>query len=610
MNLSNIIKHFKIDLNIIKKDYAAEPYIGEEEFEHYQNGELDKEHGPPPHFHYQNCSDRYLLKDADEANYCAPQRSEEIVPIYLEDAKRNEKCFIVGCLIKKGDISVNEPVTTIDGRELRVKPKVWDELDLVLDYDELFFRDSQQDDVTLKGKIGSYEFFTGLAVGIYGTLRDNYEFYVDNIIHPLLPEYVDRPLLEEDVYIIILSGFNFFKACPLVLRQLNHFCDVLNSEKYYNKIARMVIAGNNSDTVCFCEDCQGDRLKDIGFHDDTLALRTANALKRLFPHIDIDVMPGDTDPVSATFPQQPLHKALFESYKIPTEKKLIKDEEIIDRMKNRKRKRGRDESDNEVEIIEVGVAAVNQERTVVPMMNAQPINDQIPKDIIQEADDIYIPADFDDDIPEVVGGTGIPSPSPSEKKYSAIFSQETIVLTDDSVKVKGNEAKQKYFREAYNEEYGIAVDNWLLDRVGRNPSFQRQITPVTNPYCFKVMGVEIHGTSGQNVDSLRKVTQKENLPLDFLNGFLKSGHLFPTAPDYLDLLPYTCDNGKDPLALDQMPHIFFAGNQNEFATKLIDYGNNRKVRLIYIPKYNETQTMIAVNLRTLQTSQIIPRHRI
>uniref|UniRef100_A0A914YC25 Uncharacterized protein n=1 Tax=Panagrolaimus superbus TaxID=310955 RepID=A0A914YC25_9BILA len=74
MNLPDIIKKFKIDLKTVKKDYADEPYIGEEEIEHYQNGELDKEYGPPPNFQYQNCSDRYLLKNADEVNYFDQQR--------------------------------------------------------------------------------------------------------------------------------------------------------------------------------------------------------------------------------------------------------------------------------------------------------------------------------------------------------------------------------------------------------------------------------------------------------------------------------------------------------------------------------------------------------
>uniref|UniRef100_A0A914XWA1 DNA polymerase alpha/delta/epsilon subunit B domain-containing protein n=1 Tax=Panagrolaimus superbus TaxID=310955 RepID=A0A914XWA1_9BILA len=167
-----------------------------------------------------------------------------------------------------------------------------------------------------------------------------------------------------------------------------------------------------------------------------------------------------------------------------------------------------------------------------------------------------------------------------------------------------------YYKETYNEEYGIAVDNWLLDRVGRDPNFQRQITPVTNPYCFKVMGVEIHGTSGQNVDSLKRVKRSGNETLYFLHAIIQCGHIFPTAPDYLDLLPYPCKDGKDPVALDQLPHIFFAANQKKFATELVDYGNNQKVRLIAIPKYVETEAMVVVNLRTLQTSQIIPHRRI
>uniref|UniRef100_A0A914Z5M3 DNA polymerase alpha/delta/epsilon subunit B domain-containing protein n=1 Tax=Panagrolaimus superbus TaxID=310955 RepID=A0A914Z5M3_9BILA len=531
---------------------------------------------------------------------------EDIVPINLEDAQQNERCFVVGCFIKKGDNYIDRLITTIDERELKVKPKVKDEIDILIEYNELYFQDSQQEDVTLTGNIKGYERLSGLTVGIYGIPFNNHRFYVESVVHPLMPPYIERPLLEEDVYIIILSGLNFFKTCPTILRQLNHFCDILNSEKYYNKIARMVIAGNNFDTECFCEDCQGTRLQDIGYDEETLALRTSNTLKRFFPHIDIDVMPGDTDLSSATFPQQPLHKSLFESYKRPTLKELEKDEERIDRMKYRKRKRRQDESDNdEIKIIKevVGGTVVHQEEDVGRIINAQATNGQNLEDKFGGAEDIA--ANFDDDIPVVTA-----SPSASEKKYSLIFSQETITLTDNSVNVKKTKAINRYYKETYNEEYGIAVDNWLLGRVGRDPNFQRQITPVTNPYCFKVMGVEIHGTSGQNVDSLKRVKQSGNETLYFLHAIIQCGHIFPTAPDYLDLLPNPCKDGKDPVALDQLPHIFFAANQKKFATELVDYGNNQKVRLIAIPKYVETETMVVVNLRTLQTSQIIPHRRI
>uniref|UniRef100_A0A914QCJ4 DNA polymerase alpha/delta/epsilon subunit B domain-containing protein n=1 Tax=Panagrolaimus davidi TaxID=227884 RepID=A0A914QCJ4_9BILA len=200
------------------------------------------------------------------------------------------------------------------------------------------------------------------------------------------------------------------------------------------------------------------------------------------------------------------------------------------------------------------------------------------------------------------------SPTPSEKRYSFHFSQETITLSDGSVNNDVLDALDQHHREIYNEEYGIAVDNFLLNRVGRNPQFKRELNPVTNPYCFKVAGIEIHGTSGQNIDSLRNLTTTKST-IELMNGIIEIGTILPTAPDSLDLFPYNNLKGKDPFAFEQLPHIFFAGNQNEFATELMDYGNNQKVRFISIPKFEESYSMIAVNLKDLKTSQIKSRKR-
>jgi DNA polymerase II small subunit/DNA polymerase delta subunit B len=182
----------------------------------------------------------------------------------------------------------------------------------------------------LKGNIDDFKGLTGFAVGIYGTLLNNDELYVEKIILPSLPPYIEPPLFEEDLYVIFVSGFSFFKKCSSILRELNHFCNVLNSEKYYNKIARMIIICNNTTTVCSCDECTGSKHKWFEFDEDTLALRVANNLKKFFPHIDIDVMPGDLDSSSSTFPQQPMHKALFETYEIPSDAEFEDEEDKIE----------------------------------------------------------------------------------------------------------------------------------------------------------------------------------------------------------------------------------------------------------------------------------------
>ena len=90
-----------------------------------------------------------------------------------------------------------------------------------------------------------------------------------------------------------------------------------------------------------------------------------------------------------------------------------------------------------------------------------------------------------------------------------------------------------------------------------------------------------------------------------MQNIIETGIVVPTAPDFTDCFPYSRNDGKDPLAFDQLPHIFFAGNQNDFATKLLDFGDDRKVRVVSIPKFDDLHSMIAVNLRTLECSRIV-----
>ena len=57
----------------------------------------------------------------------------------------------------------------------------------------------------------------------------------------------------------------------------------------------------------------------------------------------------------------------------------------------------------------------------------------------------------------------------------------------------------------------------------------------------------------------------EEQRVELLETVLKWGHLAPTAPDTLATYPFS---ESDPFILDAAPHVLFAGNQPEFATKV------------------------------------------
>ncbi|CAI5499537.1 unnamed protein product [Closterium sp. Naga37s-1] len=68
--------------------------------------------------------------------------------------------------------------------------------------------------------------------------------------------------------------------------------------------------------------------------------------------------------------------------------------------------------------------------------------------------------------------------------------------------------------------------------------------------------------------------------LDLMQRCLEWRHVAPSAPDTLGVYPFQLD---DPFVLTTCPHVFFAGNQPRFATRLIRGPQKQLVRLVAIP---------------------------
>jgi DNA polymerase delta subunit 2 len=127
-------------------------------------------------------------------------------------------------------------------------------------------------------------------------------------------------------------------------------------------------------------------------------------------------------------------------------------------------------------------------------------------------------------------------------------------------------------------------------------SLLTSIRSVTNPYAASFDGVRFLGTSGQTVSNIMEYSTLEE-PVDILEKTLNWGHLAPTAPDTLHSYPYP---DKDPFVVKYCPHVYFAGNQSEFNTKLMEGPKGQKIRLIAVPDFEEKTTCVTINLRTLE----------
>jgi len=152
----------------------------------------------------------------------------------------------------------------------------------------------------------------------------------------------------------------------------------------------------------------------------------------------------------------------------------------------------------------------------------------------------------------------------------------------------------------------------LLPHCSKN---NNKVTVTPNPYEARHATQLVLGTDGLSVRDLQQVILKpssENkasaedtdgstpqrlTELEALEQTLRWGHLCPTGPDRVGMIPL-----DDPMVIDKaMPHIYFCGNCEEgFATKLIDgEGEGEKTRLICIPKFSDTGEVVLVNLKTL-----------
>lgn len=100
------------------------------------------------------------------------------------------------------------------------------------------------------------------------------------------------------------------------------------------------------------------------------------------------------------------------------------------------------------------------------------------------------------------------------------------------------------------------------------------------------------------------------ITLGILQTLLDNRHVAPTAPDTLGSYPFY---DSDPFVLEKTPHVFFAGNQPRFATKVwkaetgtekdVEHQTElRNVRLVSIPRFDKSGIAVLLNLRTLECS--------
>lgn len=78
---------------------------------------------------------------------------------------------------------------------------------------------------------------------------------------------------------------------------------------------------------------------------------------------------------------------------------------------------------------------------------------------------------------------------------------------------------------------------------------------------------------------------------------LRYSHIAPTIPDTLDGFPF---KDRDPLLLDELPHVFFAGNHHALEQSIVELEDGQRTKLFTIPSFSETKTAVLLNLKTME----------
>ena len=81
-------------------------------------------------------------------------------------------------------------------------------------------------------------------------------------------------------------------------------------------------------------------------------------------------------------------------------------------------------------------------------------------------------------------------------------------------------------------------------------------------------------------------------------------HVAPTAPDTLRAFPYV---DQDPFVLHDAPHVYFAGNQELYAERLVTSGVvtcRQAVKILSVPAFRRTRSIVLLDVSTLQSYEV------
>ncbi|KAI7893626.1 DNA polymerase alpha/epsilon subunit B-domain-containing protein [Mucor mucedo] len=240
-------------------------------------------------------------------------------PHYVEkilDIQAGQLCYMLGTVYLEMSAKPNV-MNNLQDEESIIRPNT--PAKYKSDHDVISLED-ESGRVEISGSCLGREFLvTGMVVGILGKEVASGAFEALDICLPGMPEQDPLPENNEHKYVAILSGLNIGGDNQLDMRnellsefltgQLGSSADQASS----STISRVILAGNS----VFKSDKAVDakKPKKYGYDSTTFnaspMLQLDDLLEEICSTVDVDIMPGPTDPSPLHLPQQPMHPSMF-----------------------------------------------------------------------------------------------------------------------------------------------------------------------------------------------------------------------------------------------------------------------------------------------------------